>query len=71
MVRVSDSGSGVAPGERDKIFERFYRTIRNDRVPGSGLGLDIAAAIANLHEFDLRLGGNDPGAVFEMVGRKR
>jgi signal transduction histidine kinase len=69
VVRVSDSGSGVAPGERDKIFERFYRTIRNDRVPGSGLGLSIAAAIAKLHDFELRVEDNRPGALFVMSGR--
>jgi signal transduction histidine kinase len=71
VVRVSDSGSGVAPGERDKIFERFYRTIRNDRVPGSGLGLSIAAAIAKLHDFDLRVEDNHPGALFVMSGRAK
>jgi signal transduction histidine kinase len=71
VVRVSDSGSGVAPGERDKIFERFYRTIRNDRVPGSGLGLSIAAAIARLHDFDLRVEDNHPGALFVMSGHAK
>jgi signal transduction histidine kinase len=71
IVRVGDSGSGVAPGERDKIFERFYRTIRNDRVPGSGLGLSIAAAIANLHDFDLRVEDNHPGALFVMSARTK
>jgi signal transduction histidine kinase len=71
VVRVSDSGSGVAPGERDKIFERFYRTFRNDRVPGSGLGLSIAAAIANLHDFDLRVEDNHPGALFVMSARAK
>jgi len=71
VVRVCDSGIGVEPAERDKIFQRFYRTSSGHRVPGSGLGLSIAAAIANLHEFDLRFNDNNPGAVFEMVGRKR
>ena len=71
VVRVRDSGIGVEPADRDKIFQRFYRTSSGHRVPGSGLGLSIAAAIANLHEFDLRFNDNDPGAVFEMVGRKR
>jgi signal transduction histidine kinase len=71
VVRVRDTGIGIEPAERDKIFQRFYRTASGHRVPGSGLGLSIAAAIANLHEFDLRFGGNDPGAVFEMVGRKK
>lgn len=70
VVRVRDTGIGVEPTERDKIFQRFYRTSSGHRVPGSGLGLSIAAAIANLHEFDLRFDDNHPGAVFEMVGRK-
>lgn len=71
VVRVRDNGIGVEPGERDKIFQRFYRTASGHRVPGSGLGLSIAAAIANLHDFDLRFDDNHPGAVFEMVGRKK
>jgi len=71
VVRVRDTGIGVEPAERDKIFQRFYRTASGHRVPGSGLGLSIAAAIANLHDFDLRFDDNDPGAVFEMVGRGR
>jgi signal transduction histidine kinase len=71
VVRVRDSGIGVEPGERDKIFQRYYRTSSGHRVPGSGLGLSIAAAIANVHELDLRFTDNNPGAVFEMVGRRR
>jgi signal transduction histidine kinase len=71
LIRVRDSGIGIEPAERDKIFQRFYRTASGHRVPGSGLGLSIAAAIANLHDFDLRYSDNNPGAVFEMVGRSR
>ncbi|MGO8911196.1 MAG: sensor histidine kinase [Bradyrhizobium sp.] len=71
VVRVRDNGIGVEPGERDKIFQRFYRTASGHRVPGSGLGLSIAAAIANLHDFDLRFDDNNPGAVFEMIGRRK
>jgi signal transduction histidine kinase len=71
VVRIRDSGIGVEPAERDKIFQRFYRTSSGHRVPGSGLGLSIAGAIANLHELDLRFDDNNPGAVFELVGRRR
>lgn len=71
VIRVRDNGIGVEPGERDKIFQRFYRTASGHRVPGSGLGLSIASAIANLHDFDLRFDDNDPGAVFEMAGRRK
>lgn len=71
LIRISDSGSGVEPGERNKIFDRFYRTIRDDRVPGSGLGLNVAAAIAKLHDFDLTVEDNQPGALFEMCARRK
>jgi signal transduction histidine kinase len=71
VVRVRDNGIGGEPAERDKIFQRFYRTASGHRVPGSGLGLSIAAAIANLHDFDLRFDDNHPGAVFEMAGRRK
>ena len=70
VIRVRDNGIGVEPAERDKIFQRFYRTASGHRVPGSGLGLSIASAIANLHDFDLRFDDNHPGAVFEMAGRR-
>jgi signal transduction histidine kinase len=68
-IRVSDSGLGVAPAERDKIFERFYRTAGQARIPGVGIGLSLVAAIANLHDFDLKVADNNPGAMFEMSAR--
>src|SRR5262249_9013268 len=65
VIRVCDNGVGVEPSERDKIFRRFYRTANGLHVPGHGLGLSIVAAIANLHDFDLRVADNHPGALFE------
>jgi two-component system sensor histidine kinase KdpD len=44
-IRVIDHGPGVAPGERDRIFEPFQRGERSDR-PGAGLGLAIARGFA-------------------------
>jgi signal transduction histidine kinase len=70
IIRVRDNGIGVEPAERDKIFQRFYRTASGHRVPGSGLGLSIAAAIAHLHDLELRFEDNHPGALFEMSGRR-
>lgn len=66
-VRVADNGPGVAPGERDKIFRRFYRCAGHTGIPGHGLGLSMAATIAELHGFALRLEDNELGAAFEMV----
>jgi len=69
-VRVSDSGPGVAPFERSSIFKRFYRSEQSRRIPGTGLGLSMAATIAQLHGFDLRVGDNNPGATFEISARR-
>jgi signal transduction histidine kinase len=66
-IRVADNGHGVAPGERDKIFKRFYRSADHEDVPGNGLGLSMAVTIAELHGFALRLEDNEPGAIFEMA----
>ena len=43
--------SGIAPGRQDMLFERFYRTdgSRNSRTGGSGIGLSVVKAIAELH----------------------
>jgi signal transduction histidine kinase len=65
-VRVCDSGPGVAPFERSSIFKRFYRSAQTRHLPGTGLGLNMAATIARLHGFDLRVVDNHPGAVFEL-----
>jgi two-component system, OmpR family, sensor kinase len=44
-VIVSDTGPGIAPGERAKVLEPFYRTLGTNTT-GSGLGLSIVQAIA-------------------------
>jgi signal transduction histidine kinase len=55
MIRVSDTGIGIAPSEQKRIFDRFYR-VNSDRsrhTGGSGLGLAIAKAIALTHHGSL------------------
>ncbi|HKW70507.1 MAG TPA: HAMP domain-containing sensor histidine kinase [Candidatus Dormibacteraeota bacterium] len=46
---VGDDGPGVAAGERERIFERFYRAERSRAGSHSGLGLSIAAWIVTEH----------------------
>jgi len=48
LLTVEDSGPGVPPEERERIFERFYRAADNDE-PGIGLGLAIVREIAQMH----------------------
>ncbi len=70
LLRVSDNGPGVEPIERDKIFRRFYRSKKSRHIPGTGLGLSMAATIADVHGFDLRVEDNEPGAAFAMFPRR-
>ena len=52
-IAVQDQGSGVAPEDAPRIFERFYRGGAGATVPGSGLGLAIARNLARLHGGDI------------------
>ncbi len=58
---VQDDGPGILTHERAAVLRRFYRSERNSRIPGSGLGLSVVATIARLHDFDLILEDADPG----------
>lgn len=46
IVVVADSGPGIAPGERERVLQAFYRTLGSDQI-GSGLGLAIVKAIVD------------------------
>ncbi len=48
VIEVRDRGPGIAPGERDQLFEPFWRG-RDSRGSGSGLGLAIVAETVALH----------------------
>jgi two-component system OmpR family sensor kinase len=54
-VTVEDSGPGIPPAERERVFDRFYRVPGSDAA-GSGLGLAIIKSIADRHGAALALG---------------
>ena len=49
MISVSDTGVGVAPDERSRIFERFYKADQSRASGGSGLGLAVVKHAAEAH----------------------
>jgi signal transduction histidine kinase len=65
---VKDSGPGIKPQHRDRVFERFGRGPGTRRLEGSGLGLTIVAAIAKAHGGNVEL-NTEPGrgATFTML----
>jgi signal transduction histidine kinase len=60
-LTVADSGPGVPDEACGKLTGRFYRLDASRSTPGSGLGLSLVAAVAQLHDARLELSGNNPG----------
>jgi len=74
VVQVEDSGPGIPPDERERVFDRFYR-VAGSEAAGSGLGLAIIKAIAERHGATLvldasaRLGGLKAVVTFNSPAR--
>ena len=67
QVRVSDTGIGIPPGEREKIFNRFYQidSSATRAYRGTGLGLAICKYIIEAHRGRIWVESNDPqGSIF-------
>jgi signal transduction histidine kinase len=61
LLSVTDHGQGIPEADRGHAVERFVRLETSRTLPGSGLGLSLASAVATLHGGDLRLGDAHPG----------
>jgi signal transduction histidine kinase len=71
LMRVSDTGIGILPQDRQNIFERFFRggnAVAKDNE-GNGLGLYIARQIARDHGGDITFAANatGPGTTFTLT----
>jgi len=68
ILTVTDDGPGIADGQGDRIFDRFYRGDASDvGCTGSGLGLALAKAIAERHGLTIALVPSDKGATFRIT----
>ncbi len=67
VLTVTDSGSGIAAENKDKVFERFYR-VNKSADSGSGLGLSIVRWVADMHHAKVALEDAKPhGLVVRVV----
>lgn len=68
ILRVTDTGSGIPPELRERVFERFFR-ILGTKASGSGLGLAIVSQIAKLHQAQITLSTpvNGHGLQFDVA----
>ena len=60
-IVVRDQGIGMEPAELARASERFFRAESSRNTPGSGLGLSLVQAVAQLHGGRLELGPVDAG----------
>src|SRR3954454_7776214 len=67
LLSVTDHGPGIPEGDRKHAIERFVRLEASRTLPGSGLGLSLASAVATLHGGELRLGDSHPGLTATLV----
>lgn len=58
---VTDQGAGIPAEEREKVLRRFYRGEKSRNTSGTGLGLCLVAAVAQLHALHLLIEDADPG----------
>ncbi|MBI3230314.1 MAG: sensor histidine kinase N-terminal domain-containing protein [Burkholderiales bacterium] len=73
VLEVEDNGPGIAPTEREQVFERFYRILGN-AAQGSGLGLAIVREIARQHQASISILDNlhygeaaNPGCLVRLI----
>ena len=61
LIHVRDNGPGIPAEERENVFRRLYRLDASRTTPGSGLGLSLVKAVADLHGAAITLEDRDPG----------
>lgn len=70
LLQVQDTGVGIAPADKNRLFERFYRARRPESLKsrGSGLGLSIVKSIAEQHGGEVRVESRlGSGSTFTLV----
>lgn len=67
LLSASDDGPGISAEDRERITQPFFKVDRTRNSKGSGLGLSLVAAIAKLHNAELKIKDNEPGLRIEML----
>ncbi|RKZ37183.1 MAG: two-component sensor histidine kinase, partial [Gammaproteobacteria bacterium] len=61
QIGVTDNGTGIPASLHDTVLQRLFRMEASRTTPGNGLGLSLVAAVAQIHDAELRLQDNGPG----------
>jgi K+-sensing histidine kinase KdpD len=69
LFEVADNGCGIPDSEKQKIFEKFYRSGNEEtrKTKGTGIGLFIVKQICNTHQALINVTDNKPsGSIFQV-----
>ncbi|WNO09949.1 ATP-binding protein [Teredinibacter sp. KSP-S5-2] len=68
FIRISDKGFGIHNQEKEKIFDRFFRGSNAQKIPGTGLGLNLSRELVHKFGGTLALIQTSPnGSIFELT----
>jgi two-component system phosphate regulon sensor histidine kinase PhoR len=67
VLHFIDNGIGIPKEDQGKVFNKFYRVERQDKVSGTGLGLSIVKYIAEAHGGKVELESSEEGTRFTMT----
>jgi signal transduction histidine kinase len=66
-ITVTDDGPGIPAAEHERVFRRFHRLDAARSTPGSGLGLALVHAVAELHGITITLEDASPGLTVRLA----
>lgn len=69
LLEIKDKGCGVSQSEKEKIFDKFFRSGNEDtrKTKGTGIGLYIVKRICTLHQAKINVSDNQPsGSIFQI-----
>ncbi len=68
IITLCDTGIGIAEGDLEHIFDRFYRCDPSRSTPGNGLGLALVRAIVRLHRGQIEVSSTlGKGSCFKLT----
>ena len=71
VLRISDTGVGIAPEDRGRVWDRLFRGDRSRGERGLGLGLSLVKAVVEAHGGEVRLESQvGVGSTFEVRLRR-
>jgi len=66
-LSIGDNGPGIPAESREKVFQRLYRLEASRTTQGTGLGLSLVKAVADLHCGEIRIDDNNPGCRIQVT----